>query len=46
MLSVLTQILSNRSQFVVVDDGRSKLFNVVRSASGKCSSCTSQSFSQ
>ena len=29
MLSVLTQFLSNRSQYVVVDGSRSKLFNVV-----------------
>ena len=29
MLSVLTQFLSNRSQYVVVDGCRSKLFNVV-----------------
>ena len=29
MLSVLTQFLSNRSQYVVVDGSRSKLVNVV-----------------
>ena len=29
MLSVLTQFLSNRSQYVVVDGCRSKLVNVV-----------------
>ena len=29
MLSVLTQFLSNRSLYVVVDGGRSKLFNAV-----------------
>ena len=29
MLSVLTQFLSNRSQYVVVDGRRSKLVNVV-----------------
>ena len=28
MLSVLTQFLSNRSQYVVVDGSRSKLVNV------------------
>ena len=29
MLSILTQFLSNRSQHVIVDGFRSKLFNVV-----------------
>ena len=29
MLSVLTQFFSNRSQYIVVDGCRSKLFNVV-----------------
>ena len=29
VLSVLTQFLSNRSQFVLVDGSRSKLVNVV-----------------
>ena len=29
MLSVLTQFLSNRAQYVVVDDRRSKLVNMV-----------------
>ena len=52
MLSVLTQFLSNRSQYVVVDGCRSKLVNVVSgvpqgSVLGPllCSSCTLQSFS-
>ena len=38
VLSVLTQFLSNRSQYVEVDGCRSKLFNMVsaRGASGKC----------
>ena len=33
MLSVLTQFLSNRSQYVVVDGCRSKLVNVVSGVS-------------
>ena len=51
MLSVLTQFLSNRSQYVVVDGCRSKLVNVVtevpqESVLGRCcTSCTLQSFS-
>ena len=36
VLPVLTQFLSNRLQYVVVDGCRSKLVNVVRGASGKC----------
>ena len=39
VLSVLTQFLSNRLQFVLVDGCRSKLVNVVRcvrSAAGQC----------
>ena len=37
VLSVLTQFLSNRSQYVLVDGCRSKLVNVVRrSAAGQC----------
>ena len=39
--SVLTQFLSNRSQYVVVDGSRSKLVNLVsaRSARGKSFGC-------
>ena len=50
-LSVLTQFLSNRSQYVVVDGCRSKLVNVVSGVPQgsvlalSCSSCTLQSFS-
>ena len=51
VLSVLTQFLSNRSQYVVVDGCRSKPVNVVtRVPQGSvwarcCSSCTLPSFS-
>ena len=51
VLSVLTQFLSNRSQYVVVDGCRSKLVNVVSGVPQGmfwtccCSSCTLQSFS-
>ena len=46
MLSVVTQFLSNRSQYVVVDGCRSKLVNVVSGVSEKCfGSCTPRSFS-
>ena len=51
VLSVLTQFLSNRSQYVLVDGCRSKLVNVVsRVPQGSvlglsCSSCTLQNFS-
>ena len=43
VLSVLTQFLSNRSHYVVVDGCRSKLVNVVFWACC-CSSCTLLSF--
>ena len=51
VLSVLTQFLSNRSQYVVMDGCRSKLVNVVSGLPQgvfwalSCSSCTLQSFS-
>ena len=50
MLSVLTQILFNRSQYVVLDGCCSKLVNVVSGVPQglfwvrSCSSCTLQSF--
>ena len=51
-LSVLTQFLSNQSQYVVVNGCRSKLVNVVSGVpqgsffwARSCSSCTLQSFS-
>ena len=50
-LSVLTQFLSNRLQYVVVDGYRSKLVNVVSGClrevfwARSCSSCTLQRFS-
>ena len=49
--SVLTQFISNRSQYVVVNGCRSKLVNVVSGvpqgsvSARSCSSCTLQSFS-
>ena len=47
VISVLTQFLSNRSQYVLVDGCRSKLVNVVSGAlfGVSSSSCTPQSFS-
>ena len=51
VLSVLSQFLSNRSQYVVVDGCGSKLVNVVSGMPQgsvlvrSCSSCTLQSFS-
>ena len=36
VLSVQTEFLSNRSQYIMVDGCRSKLFNGVMDASGKC----------
>ena len=50
MLSVLTQFLSNLSQYVVVDGCRGKFFNVVSGVPRRnvwarsCFSCTLQSF--
>ena len=50
VLSVLTQFLSNQSQYVVVDGCRSKLVNIVSGClrvvfwACSCSSCTLQSF--
>ena len=51
VLSILTQFLSNRSQYVVVDGCRSKQLNVVSGVphgsvlGPSCSSCTLQRFS-